>query len=93
MYRIKTDKKFEKSLEKLKKKGLKQKHIDDLYIVVDILSKGKNLDTSYRDHKLRGEYEGYRECHIQGDLLLIYKIIKDELVLVLINIGTHSELF
>ena len=43
MYRIKTDKKFEKSLERLNKKGLKQKHVDGLYVAVGILSKGKNL--------------------------------------------------
>ena len=93
MYRIKTHKKFEKSLEKLKKKGLKQKHVDGLYIAVGILSRGEKLDSSYRDHKLHGEYDGYRECHIQGDLLLVYQIIKNELVLVLIDIGTHNDLF
>lgn len=93
MYRIKIHKKFEKSLEKLKKKGLKQKHVDGLYIAVGILSKGKKLDSSYCDHKLHGEYDGYRECHIQGDLLLVYQIIKNELVLVLIDIGTHNDLF
>ncbi|MFA6608501.1 MAG: type II toxin-antitoxin system YafQ family toxin [Candidatus Paceibacterota bacterium] len=93
MYRIKSHKKFEKGLEKLKKKGLKQKHVDGLYLVIGILSKGGKLGLEYHDHKLRGEYEGFRECHIQGDLLLVYQIIKDELVLVLIDIGTHSYLF
>jgi mRNA interferase YafQ len=93
MYRVKTDKKFEKSIERLKKSGLKQKHVDELYFVIGVLSTGGKLGLEYRDHKLHGVYDGYRECHIQGDLLLVYKIEKTELVLVLIDIGSHSYLF
>lgn len=62
-------------------------------MVVNLIANKKTLPIKYRDHKLNGEFAEYRECHIQGDLLLVYQIIKDELVLVLINIGTHSELF
>jgi mRNA interferase YafQ len=93
MYRIKHDRKFDKSLRKLIKNGLKQKYIDEIYVVIELLASGKRLPIEYLDHKLQGEFKDYRECHIQGDLLLVYRIIKNELVLVLINIGTHSELF
>jgi mRNA interferase YafQ len=93
MYRVKFSKKFEKKLEKLIQNGLKQKYIDDIYSVIDTLGTGKKLETSYRDHKLSGNLGGYRECHIQGDLLLVYQINKDELILLLINIGSHSDLF
>ena len=47
----------------------------------------------HRDHPLKGEMAGYRECHVRDDLLLVYVIRKKQLVLTLINIGTHSELF
>lgn len=93
MYRVKFDKKFLKSLKKLIKNGLKQKYIDDIYQVIDRLSSGKKLELQYRDHKLTGELDGYRECHIQGDLLLIYQIHDSELVLILVNIGSHSDIF
>ncbi len=78
LYKIKTERRFEKSIERLKKAGLRQKQVDGLYAVIGSLAQGERLGAGYRDHKLRGEYEGYRECHIQGDLLLVYKIEKKE---------------
>ncbi len=51
------------------------------------------LSTRYHDHALKGEWEGYRELHISGDWLLIYRINKDELQLVLTRTGSHDELF
>ena len=89
MYKVKTDKKFEKSLSKVVKAGLKQKYVNEIYFAIDELSSGKILPSKYRDHGLKGEYKGYRECHIQGDLLLVYKIEKQELVLILIDIASH----
>jgi mRNA interferase YafQ len=53
-----------------------------------LLAHGKKLPTEYKDHQLRGELEQYRECHIKGNLLLIYQLRKMELLLV--DIGTHS---
>lgn len=57
------------------------------------LSNGKALDVKHKDHQLKGKFKEYRECHIKPDLLLIYKIIDDELVLYLFQIGSHSDLF
>jgi mRNA interferase YafQ len=93
MYKTIYSKPFQKAFNKLVKAGLKKNTQDKLKEVVNVLASGKRLDTSYRDHQLHGEFSMYRECHIQGDLLLVYQIIDDELVLVLIDIGTHSKLF
>lgn len=51
------------------------------------------LPVKYSDHGLNGEFLDYRECHIKGDLLLIYKIEKENLILILVEIGSHSQLF
>lgn len=61
--------------------------------VIHILECGEKLESKYLDHELKGKLDGFRECHIQNDILLIYQIIKDQLILVLINVGSHSELF
>ena len=91
MYRIRFSKDYNKSIKKIVKSGKVKIEIVDL--VINLIATGKILPPQYCDHKLHGEYEGFRECHIQGDLLLIYSIDKGELVLILIDIGTHSYLF
>ena len=67
-----------KDIKKASKQG---KNIDLLFEVVDRLSEWQTLDPKYKDHKLFGEYEGKRECHIEPDFLLIYQIIDKEIVL------------
>ncbi len=73
----------------------KKRHLDMSILkeVVDKLSEGKALEPKYRDHALKGNYLNYRECHLQPDWLLIYKISDDTLTLVLARTGTHSDLF
>ena len=93
MYLIKKTQSFEKSYKKIKNSGIKKSFLRDLSFVIDFLTIGKNLPASYKDHKLNGEFFDYRECHIKGDLLLIYKIEKENLILVLVDIGSHSQLF
>jgi mRNA interferase YafQ len=66
---------------------------EDVEDIVLIIAKGEILPVKYKDHKLNGEYEGYRECHIKRDILLVYKIDKLRSLLILRSIGTHSELF
>lgn len=51
------------------------------------------LPASYKPHKLKGEYNGCWECHIQPDWLLIWQQNDKELILILTNTGTHSDLF
>lgn len=79
-----------KDIKRASKQG---KNIDLLFEIVDQLSEGKQLEPKYRDHKLSGNYEGKRECHIEPDFLLIYEIRESEIVLYLVRVGSHSELF
>ena len=79
-----------KDIKRASKQG---KNIDLLFEVVDKLSEGIELESKYKDHKLSGQYEGKRECHIEPDFLLIYQIIEKEIVLYLVRVGSHSELF
>ena len=61
--------------------------------VIDMLSKGETLPEKYKNHPLKGELKGYYDCHVLPDLVLIYKIEKEWLVLILFDIETHSNLF
>ena len=81
---------LKKDLKLAKKQN---RDLNKLYKVVDLLSNDKKLDLSYRDHSLIGGYKGYRECHIESDWLLIYKIKDDKLALSLSRLGSHSDLF
>ena len=90
MYRIEVSNKFKQSLKKLRKGGINLKPIND---VISILSKGEILPAKYKNHPLRGNLKGYYDCHVLPDLILIYKIEKDRLVLILLDIDTHSNLF
>lgn len=81
---------FRKDLKTMKKRGYDMQLLND---VVDALAMGLPLDEKYKDHKLLGNYQGCRECHITPDWLLIYEISGDELILYLTRTGTHSNLF
>ena len=61
--------------------------------VISMLANEIPLPEMYCDHWLKGNYKGYKECHIQPDWLLIYKIEEDILTLTLAYTGTHSDLF
>lgn len=89
-YKLLVTGRFKKGLKPAKKRGL---NIDLLEKVVDKLQAGIPLDIKHRDHELHGNYEGFRECHIQPDWLLIYLIENDILTLTLVDTGTHSDLF
>lgn len=62
-----------------------------LEYVLDMLMKDEALPEKFRDHPLRGEWNGCRDCHIKPDLLLIYQKTDEELILV--RLGSHSDLF
>jgi len=64
-----------------------------LQTAIKLLAKGKPMPPKYRDHQLKGKCKGLRECHIQGDWLLVYCIFEDKLILSLHGTGTHSDLF
>jgi mRNA interferase YafQ len=60
---------------------------------IAMLAQGLPLPASNRDHELVGSYAGHRECHIQSDWLLVYRIDGDVLVLSLTRTGAHSDIF
>tara|TARA_R110002167_G_scaffold84928_2_gene230595 strand:+ start:1729 stop:2001 length:273 start_codon:yes stop_codon:yes gene_type:complete len=59
--------------------------------VIKLLQLGETLPDKYVDHSLSGNWQGYRDCHVKPDLVLIYKVDNNSLKLA--RIGTHSELF
>ena len=68
-------------------------NIDLLDDVIRALSRGETLPEKNKDNALSGNWAGHRECHIQPDWLLVYRIEDDVLVLTLARTGTHSDLF
>jgi mRNA interferase YafQ len=84
---------FGKSFKKARKRLLRSGDFDDdsLRGVIEMLAEGRALPDKYHDHALQANWAGYRECHIQSDILLIYEVQDDEIVLA--HIGTHAELF
>lgn len=90
MLNLRYSNKFKKDYKLVQKRGYK---IDKLKEVITILREQKSLPEKYQDHALMGNYVGFRECHIEPDWLLIYKIENDELLLILSRTGTHSDLF
>ncbi|MBF0993898.1 MAG: type II toxin-antitoxin system YafQ family toxin [Lachnospiraceae bacterium] len=80
---------YKKSYKLMKKRG---KNLSLLEEVIDTLRQGKALEERFRDHELKGNLKGFRECHIQPDWLLIYLIENDILTLTLVDTGSHSDL-
>lgn len=68
-YEVKFTSAFKKSYKLMKKRKM---DLDELFFVIDKLRQGKTLDPKYKDHALGGNYDGFRECHIKPDWLLIY---------------------
>ncbi len=89
-YTVKFTTVFRKDYRKAKKRRLP---LEKLKEVVDLLAMGQPLPERNRDHALTGDWVGHRECHIQPDWLLIYRVEEDVLVLTMTRTGTHSELF
>lgn len=89
-YHVKFTSAYKKSYKRARKRGWNLQFIDD---VVEKLRLGKKLEERYADHELRGNWAGFRECHIQPDWLLIYLIEGDILTLTLTDTGTHADLF
>ena len=82
--------KFKKDYKRVKRQG---KDLSKLERTLEVLMRGEDLPDAMRDHSLGGTYHGHRECHIEPDWLLIYRIDEEGLVLVATRSGSHSELF
>jgi len=79
---------FEKDVKRCKRRG---KNLEKFRILAKTLLSDEPLDPIHRDHKLAGNYLGRRDCHIESDWVLIYKIDGDKLIFE--RMGTHSDLF
>lgn len=87
-YRFDFTTRFKKEYRKLS-----ADEMNDVDKVIQLLLNGKTLPEKCRDHKLAGDKKSFRDCHVRPDLLLIYKIEEDILVLTAVEIGSHSNLF
>lgn len=83
---------FKKDYKLAVKRGCDPKKLEK---VILLLGSGESLPETYQDHPLNNSrnYKDMRECHIEPDWLLIYKILQEKLILKLIRTGTHSDLF
>ena len=81
-------KQFERDLKRVLKRGKKKEKIK---LVISRLIKEEKLDKKYRDHKLLGVFKGRRECHLEPDWLLVYKVETNKIVFE--RTGTHADLF
>lgn len=79
---------FDKDVKRMQRRT---KNLEKLKIIIRSLVAEESMDPIYRDHKLIGNWKGRRECHIESDWLLIYKI--EENLIIFERTGTHSDLF
>ena len=89
-YRVIPTTKFSKDLKRMQKRGYDLEKIKE---VIKLLSSGNPLPINYHDHQLTGNYAGKRECHVLPDWLMVYEIDGNNLILLLLRTGTHSDLF
>lgn len=91
MYKIVLSRRYTTALKRFTRHKDFSQHV--LEEIVQTLSRGEKLEPKYQDHQLSGELQEYRECHIKHNLLLTYQKYEDVLVLLLVNLGTHDDLF
>ncbi|HBQ27906.1 MAG TPA: type II toxin-antitoxin system mRNA interferase toxin, RelE/StbE family [Desulfotomaculum sp.] len=85
-------KQFAKDIKRMEKRmNSPEKYPEKIKTVIKKLVNEERLDANYKDHKIIGNYKGRRECHIEPDWLLIYKITGSEIIFE--RTGTHSNLF
>lgn len=89
-YTIHYSGRFKKSYKLCKRRGL---NISNLETVLRLLAETGTLPARYRPHLLTGNYAGIWECHIEPDWLLLWKQNNTELTLLLLDTGTHSDIF
>lgn len=90
MYNLRFTNRIQRNIKLMKKRG---KDLEKLKTVLNLLQQGIELPAKYKDHALTGNYIGCRECNIEPDWLLVYEIINEELIILLLTTGSHSDLF
>ena len=79
---------FQKDLKKMQKRG---KNLDKIKFIIQELACERKLADCFRDHKLAGNFLGRRECHIEPNWLIIYKLTSSEIIFE--RTGSHPDLF
>jgi mRNA interferase YafQ len=90
MYNIQYTNRFKKDYRLCKKRSL---NIELLKEVIAILEATGTLPPQYKSHPLKGKFQGFMECHIQSNWLLVWQQNDKELILLFTNTGTHADLF
>jgi mRNA interferase YafQ len=88
MYTPVYTKQFAKDVKRCQRRG---KDLEKFKLLARTLLAGKPLDAIHRDHKLAGSYVGRRDCHLESDWVLIYKVDGSQLIFE--RMGTHADLF
>jgi len=90
MYTPVTTNKFDRDLRRISRRN---KKLSKIKSVMTLLAAGNPLAPNNKDHVLIGNYNGRRECHIEPDWLLIYKIDEENKEIIFERTGSHSDLF
>ncbi|MFK3660780.1 MULTISPECIES: type II toxin-antitoxin system YafQ family toxin [Enterobacterales] len=90
-YRSDYTKTFIKAWERYNKAG--RRDMKETASIMSRVLSGQPLPAEYSDHALSGEMQGYRELHIGGDYLLVYKVDEARHLIIFTDLGTHAELF
>lgn len=89
-YKYKTTKCFEREVKRCIKRGYPMYKLHD---AIALLVRDGRLPAEYRPHRLRGDRNGQWEYHLQPDWLLVWEQNDTELILLMLNTGTHADLF
>jgi mRNA interferase YafQ len=89
MYTLEYSTQFKKDFKKITKRPIPD--IIEVGNVISVLQKGQVLEKKYVDHTLSGNWDGFRDCHVKSDLVLIYRLHENTLQLA--RIGSHNDVF
>jgi mRNA interferase YafQ len=89
MLKLEPSSRYKKDVKRVQKSP-KFKESELRHVIITLMNE-KPLESKYLDHRLSGNWDGYRECHVQNDLLLIYKVENGKLLLT--RLDAHSNLF
>ncbi len=90
MYNIRFTSEFKQQMRLCQRRGY---NMELLREAIRILTTEGKLPSKYLPHPLHGDRKGQWECHIQSNWLLVWEQNDRELILIMINTGTHSDLF
>lgn len=90
MLQLKRTAQFKRDVKLAKRRG---KDINKLMVVIRLIVCESEMPAELRDHELVSNFKGHRECHIEPDWLLVYRLERNELICTAVRTGTHSDLF